>query len=240
MELSIAICDDLPEERVCLTRMVEPFFRERQEGCRLSVFSSGEELLSRLRPGLFQILFLDIYMPGLSGMETARRVRQTDRDCAIVFATTSHEHGLDSYEVRAADYLVKPFCREDVYEALEWCLSRYAQSAHCLQVLSEWEQTDIPLSSLCYIEIQGHQAQLHTRDGMVSIRRSLDDLENAIHSPDFLRCHRSFLVNMNYITGLKGRDLCLEDGTLIPIGPRSAAQVKRTFSDWLFARDWGR
>jgi len=238
MELSVAICEDLPDERIYLARMVESFFRERQEGCQLSVFSSGEELLSLFRAGRFQIVFLDIYMPGLSGMDTARTVRKADRDCAIIFATTSHVHGLESYEVQASDYLVKPFCREDVYEALDWCVSRYAQSMHCIQVLSEWEQIDIPLPSLVYIEIQGHQAHLHTRDQIVSTRRSLDDLESAIHSSDFIRCHRSFLVNMDYITGIQGKDLCLEGGVRVPIGPSNAGQVKRAFSDWLFARDW--
>jgi len=238
MKLSIAICEDLPDERVYLVRMVESFFRERQEDCQLSVFSSGEELLSLFRAGRFQILFLDIYMPGLSGMDTARTVRKADRDCAIIFATTSHNHGLDSFEVQASDYLVKPFRQEDVYEALDWCISRYARSMHCLQVLSEWEPVDIPLQSLLYIEIQGHQARLHTRDQVISTRRSLDDLESTINSSDFIRCHRSFLVNMDYITGIQGRELCLEGGGRVPISPSNAAQVKRAFSDWLFARDW--
>jgi len=238
MDLSIAICEDLPDERSYLARMVESFFRERQETCQLSIFSSGEELLSLFRAGRFHILFLDIYMPGLSGMDTARTVRKADRDCSIIFATTSHDHGLDSFEVQASDYLVKPFRREDVYEALDWCVGRHTQSRRYLQVLSEWEQIDIPLQSLVYIEIQGHQAYLHTRDQVISTRRSLDDLENTIHSSDFIRCHRSFLVNMDYITGIQGKDLCLEDDTRVPIGPSNAAQVKRAFSDWLFARDW--
>jgi len=240
MELSIAICDDLAVDRICLARMVESFFQGRQEKCHLSVFSSGEELLSRFRPGRFQILFLDIYMPGLSGMETARKIRKADRDCAIIFATTSKNHGLDSYEIQAADYLVKPFCRSDLYDALEWCLSQCIRPARCLRVMSEWEQTDIPLSSLRYIEIHGHLAQIHTRNGAVSVRRSLDDLEHAIQSLDFLRCHRSFLVNMNYIVRLQNNSLYLDKGELIPIGPSNAAQVKRIFADWLFARDWGR
>jgi len=240
MELSIAICEDLPDERISLAHMVESFFRERPEKCRLSVFSSGEELLSLFRAGRYQIIFLDIYMPGLSGMDTARAVRKADRNCAIVFATTSHSHGMDSFEVQAADYLVKPFRQEDVCEALDWCISQHARTMRCLQVLSEWEQVDIPLQSLRYIEIQGHQAQLHTQDQVISTRRSLDDLESAINSSDFIRCHRSFLVNMDYITGIQGKDLCLEDGVRVPIGPSSAAQVKRAFSDWLFTRDWGR
>ena len=109
-EFSIAICDDLESERISLARMVQSYVRAKELSVQLQLFSSGESLLAALEGGqLIHLLFLDIYMPGLSGVETARRIRSTGSELSIIFATTSQDHGLDSFEVRASDYLVKPF-----------------------------------------------------------------------------------------------------------------------------------
>ena len=114
-ELIIGICDDLNEERTALAGMVRAHCRTLGVPVRLKLFSSGEELLEAVQePGRLHVLFLDIYMPGLSGMEAARQLRKRDEDVAIIFATTSLEHGVDSFEVQASDYLVKPFRQEEV------------------------------------------------------------------------------------------------------------------------------
>ena len=121
--LQIAICDDLEEERVILSRMLRNYARRQGLSLQVHFFVSGEELLQSVRrANAGQVLFLDIYMPGISGVETARRLRAAGYGASIVFATTSTDHGVDSFEVRASDYLVKPFRQEEVDRALDWCL----------------------------------------------------------------------------------------------------------------------
>jgi len=175
MDVVIAICDDLPEERASLAQMVRACCQKRNIRDRIHLFSSGEDLLSSFRPGRFHMVFLDIYMNGLSGMEAARKIREKDSICALIFATTSHEHGIESFEVRASDYLVKPFRLEDVDDALEWCLSNMPEEFRCLSVCSRWEQVEIPMGTIRYIEIRDYQAHIFTEGETIVTRRGMDE-----------------------------------------------------------------
>lgn len=132
-ELWVAVCDDLEEERLSLARMIRSWARSRGLSVQIRSFSSGEELLNACRqPELYQFVFLDIFMPGLSGIETARRLRASGCNMSIIYATTSVDHGVESFETRAADHLVKPFREEDVARALDWCLEHLPERLRAL------------------------------------------------------------------------------------------------------------
>ena len=238
-EFSIAICDDLETERISLARMVQAYARKHELSVRLRLYASGESLLDALRgPEPVHLLFLDIYMPGLSGVETARRIRSSGRELAIIFATTSQDHGLDSFEVQASDYLVKPFREADVAACLDWFFAHMPEPLRLLSVYSEGEWQQLPLMSIFYIDVYGHQSRIHTSRGVVVARRGLDDLEAAIDSRDFLRCHRSFLVNLNHVEGIEGNDFRMEDQTLVPISSANAARIRSQFIDWTYMKAW--
>ena len=212
-ELWVAVCDDLEEERLSLARMIRSWARSRGLSVQIRSFSSGEELLNACRqPELYQFVFLDIFMPGLSGIETARRLRASGCNMSIIYATTSVDHGVESFETRAADYLVKPFREEDVARALDWCLE--------------------------HIEVLDHHCQIHTLRQTVVTRRGLDDLEAVINSGDFLRCHRSFLVNMNHIQGMEDSDFRMSDGALVPISAANRVSLRSAFIDWTYRKAW--
>ena len=239
VEFSIAVCDDLESERIVLARMVQSYARRQGLSVHLRLFSSGESLLSALqRPDPIHLLFLDIYMPGLSGVETARRIRASGSEVSIIFATTSQDHGLDSFDVRASDYLVKPFREEDVFSCLDWFFSHIPEPLRPLSVYSEGEWQKLPLSSILYIDVYDHQSRIHTTRGLIVARRGLDDLESAIDSEDFLRCHRSFLVNLNHVEGVEGNDFRMEDQTLVPISSTNAVRIRGQFIDWTYMKAW--
>ena len=238
-EFSIAICDDLESERISLARMVQSYARERGISVRLRLFSSGEGLLEALRTSEdIRLLFLDIYMPGLSGLDTARRIRSAGIQLSIIFATTSQDHGLESFEVQASDYLVKPFRADEVSACLDWYFSHIPEPMRLLSVYSQGEWQQIPLASIYYIDVYGHQSRIHTCRSVITARRGLDDLEAAVDSRDFLRCHRSFLVNLNHVEGMEDGNFRLEDRTLIPISSTNAARVRSQFIDWTYMKAW--
>lgn len=238
MEVCIAVCDDLSEERVALAQMIRSCCQAREVDAKLHLFSSGEELLDAFRPGRFPIVFLDIFMDGLSGIDTARQLRRRDGQCSLVFATTSLDHGMESFEVQASDYLVKPFRLQDVDGALAWCLTHMPENCRCLSVCSKWEQVEIPLWSVEYIEIRGHQAYIHTEERVIVARRGMGELEAEIANDNFLRCHRSFLVNMSHVDGLERNAFRMDSGDLVPIGSTGAAGVREQFIRWAFVHTW--
>ena len=237
--LQIAICDDLEEERVILSRMLRNYARRQGLSLQVHFFVSGEELLQSVRrANACQVLFLDIYMPGISGVETARRLRAAGYGASIVFATTSTDHGVDSFEVRASDYLVKPFRQEEVDRALDWCLEHMPEPLRSLSVYAEGEMQEFPLASVLYIEVLGHQSHIHTLRQTVVVRKSLDDLERAVDSPDFFRCHRSFLVNLNHAERIESSDFLMSDGARIPISSPNLPRARNIFTDWIYRNAW--
>lgn len=235
----IAVCDDLEEERALLGHILQSYAQRKGLSLQLHLFVSGEELLHNVRQVCAcQVLFLDVYMPGISGVEAARRLRAAGCGTSIVFATTSTDHGVDSFEVRASDYLVKPFRQEEVDRALDWCLEHMPEPLRSLSVYAEREPQEFPLASVLYIEVLGHQSHIHTLRQTVVVRKSLDDLERAVDSPDFFRCHRSFLVNLNCVESIQGSDFHMSDGPLVPISSANLAKVRNAFTDWVYMNAW--
>ena len=105
MTISILVCDDLPEERTNLSQMLRRYESTHDLEFDLETAADGSELLAMWKPGRWDLIFLDIFMPQLNGVEAARRLRKVDDRCEIVFATTSREHGMEGYELHAMDYL---------------------------------------------------------------------------------------------------------------------------------------
>lgn len=238
MKLSVAICDDLEEERVQIVRLMQNYSRRHGIEWTIELFDSGAAFLTAMQPGRWDIVLLDIYMPGMNGVETARRLREQDSECLLIFFTTSNEHGIVSYELRASDYLVKPVTQKALDAAIDWCLYEQRDRFRVIQVRSEWENIEIPLSDIQYIEIQRHTALIYTDGRIIKTPRGMNSLEEEIASEDFLRCHRSFLVNMRHVCRIEKRDFVMESGALVPIGSSDAATVRQKFMDWVFLKNW--
>lgn len=114
--MNIAIVDDLKTDSDRLVGFIDTYMKQHnlQYGT-LDRFSSGEDFLGAFTPGKYDLIFLDIYMDGITGMETAKRIRQTDHDCRIIFITTSPEFAVESYNVNASFYLLKPIGKDGVF-----------------------------------------------------------------------------------------------------------------------------
>ncbi len=111
--------------------------------------------------------------------------------------------------------------------ALDWCLREKKERFRSITVRSEWDETEILLRNIQYIEIKRHTAYIHTTERVIQTSRGMNALEAEINNPDFLRCHRSFLVNMRYIRRLDKRDFVIENGDLVPIGSSDAAATRQ-------------
>ena len=227
MTISVLICDDLPEERRNLSRMLRHYEEEKGDiELRLEAASDGSELLSLWKPERWDIIFLDIYMPQLNGVEAARRLRKVDDRCEIVFATTSRDHGMEGYELRALDYLTKPFTQQDVDAVMDWFFKKLAERPRELAVRTSSGEETVRTQDVRYIESRGHTCVIHTGDRELVVRRGIDELAAGLDA-SFFRCHKSFLVNLALVSGVDQRAFRLTDGTYVPI---SAANLSRSKS----------
>lgn len=232
----IAVCDDQAKDRAKLTEMLHGILAQRQLSIGLREFSSGEALLSAMEKESFSICFLDIFMDGISGVAVARRIRQSKAPTAIVFTTSSREHMADGFEVGAVHYLVKPFTQDAVETALDRCLFQVGEAERFVEVMVDREPRRVLLNELRWAESRSNACTLHLEQGDLVTWLSLEELESVLHDNRFLRCQRSFMVNLDYVAALRGNHFILSDGTQIAVSRESRGAVKDRFEKYLFEK----
>ena len=231
--MRIAICEDDREERSLLRSYIEDYCRRNSYTVELTEYADAEALLSDFAPGAFGLLLLDIYLPGLSGLAAARRIRAQDPDCLLVFITVSMDHALDGYGVRAASYVVKPLTRDKLDHALYACRKELDKASRTLQVPAVGGEVAIPLAELRYIEVRDKTTLFHMANNTVQSRIPLDEVEERLGGPPFLRCHRSFIVNMSYVEDAQAQDFILRDGGKVPIRKSGGKDARMAFARYL-------
>lgn len=212
----IVVCDD--EKQICdrIKAMAADFFHRKNVETMILRFSCGEELLKYDKA--IDILFLDIQMRGMDGMETARRLRQSGFKGFLIFITILKEMVFQSFEVQAYDYLVKPLekqCFERTMERL-FVSMRNASEANLL-VRKGHESCVISLEDIIFCEIIDRKVYLHLASSeVIDFYDRIENLETKLDDR-FFRCHRSFLINLRYLESYKNGSAYLKSGQEVPV-----------------------
>ena len=214
--IKFAICDDEPQMAREIADQLASYMKETAGGYSVECFSSGYALLKSSEE--FDVIFLDIQMERPDGMETARLLRQRDNHSLLVFVTVLKECVFDAFQVEAYDYLLKPLdsarFRQTMDRALGW-LERDAAKNLVIQRGSGCQV--VLLSDLMYCEVLGRKIYLHKNDGrVVDYYDRLEELEKRVDSR-FFKCHRSYLVNLDYVSGCQGGQVLLQRGERLPV-----------------------
>ena len=231
MRTSILVCDDLPEERLNLLRMLRRYEQTTGLELHLETASDGSELLNMWKPERWDVIFLDIFMPHLDGIAAARQLRKVDESCEIVLATTSRNHGMEGYELRALDYLTKPFAQIDVNGVMDWFLRKRAEKRRELQVRTQLGEETVRAQDILYIESRGHSCVIHSLEQEFSVRGSIDELAAGLDE-GFFRCHKSFLLNFAHVVELKDRVFRMDSGENVPISAANLSRSKTAIMAW--------
>ena len=235
--LNLAICDDLPEEREALLALLE----QAPIATVCAQFASSEELLEAFRPGGFDLLLMDIYMDGMTGVEAVQKIREMDEHIPIAFTTTSTEHTLESYRLSVLKYLEKPVRQKDINDLLH-LVKLQRDSAPRLTIRQNGETQKLPLSELMVLEQQGHHVVLSLKGGStIQLYGKLSDLLPQLDGQPFFCPHKSYCVNLAFVRGINEEYQCYEmaDGKKVPISRTNRAKAKRAWEDYLFARTRG-
>ncbi len=233
-ELQVALCDDQAKEREQLAGLI----RSGAVPARVAVFNSGEDFLKEYRPGRFDLAFMDIYMEGISGVEAVRRIREADAGLPVVFVTTSQEHALESYRLKAADYLEKPVTQRDVDRAL--LLANETRERYSLaSVTLRGKALRLPVERLICAEQKGHYLLLHYEGNRTEqLRGRLDELAPQLAAFPFFRCHKSYLANLAHVLGIDQELLLLHmrEGREVYVRREYLKKVTDAWESWLFSR----
>ena len=183
----------------------------------------------------FDILFIDIQMSGMNGMDMAKRVREKDRAVSLVFTTGITDYIQEGYDVEAMHYLIKPLREEKVYECLEKAASRKKTEKYII-VHTEEDILKLNTEAVNYVEAREHRCIVamdkklsKNNNNMINIRESLSEMEKLLDEVDFVKCHRSYICRIGSIYRIEKTDVYFDDGSSIPVSRRMYDNVNKAF-----------
>jgi len=214
--IHIAICDDEKYISDNIKAFASDFFRKKNREIHLCTFLGGEELLAY--DGQIDILFLDIQMKGMDGIETARKLRADKFRGFLIFITVLKEMVFQSFEVQAYDYLVKPVEEKQFEKTMERLYaSMQNASEDSLLVQKGYEGRIIPKDEIIFCEIIDRKIYLNLASGeVVDYYERIENLETKLGS-HFFRCHRSYLINLKHLKGYKNGTAYMDNGKEVPV-----------------------
>ncbi len=239
--IKIAVCDDDLEVLHTVSALLDRYSAERD--CEISylTYNSPLELIAGIERGLcFDMIFLDILMPGENGMELAQEIRSYDQAVKLIFVTSSPEFAVQSYAVQATFYLLKPINGENLFPVLDRTISlcEVAQKEKLI-LKCRTGITAVSPDKLEYCEVNGHNLILHVKDGTVlESTGKLEMLEENLRPLGcFLRVHRSYLVNMAYIHSISYRTVTMQCQAEIPIPHGKYNDLKKSYLAYAFENE---
>lgn len=235
--MNIAICDDSTHDTKLICQYLQQHLEKNAFTGIVHTFKNGEDLLKNFTTGKFEIIFLDIYMPSINGVETAKLLRITDPHFALVFITKSKDYAMDAFSVRACAYISKPIIYNTIESALEQCRHIFLKNARFIEVTSHRKKVRIPFVKIIYIETNGHTTLFHTPNEVISTTAPMPmhQLKQTL-GDSFILCHRSYMVNMNHIKTILKNDFQMNNGSIVPIRQRGYAQVCSAYGEFLSRR----
>lgn len=231
--IRIAVCDDSPKFLQQALNMVERWSQQCGIPTEIYPFDNGDALLSKNAVTHMDIIFLDIIMPLQNGIDTAKELRQSDNAVKIIFLTSSPEFALESYEVKAQGYLLKPVTYEKIKETLDDCSHSFETEAENIVLKTAFGYQKLYFHDIEYLEAQNKRVVFYLRTGKtVEAAEPLHSLEERLSINDgFFKCHRSFLVYIPNVDHFSMTEIITKTGRSIPI----ARGYGKAFKDAYFA-----
>ena len=188
------------------------------EPLKVSGFENAEQFLQTER-GAFDILLLDIQLPGMDGMSLARRIREKDTDVEIIFVTNSPQYAIEGYKVGALDYILKPVNPEAMKKTLNAAVDRCRSHRQDPQIVVRVKggSRKIAVSRIRYIEVRDHAMTIYTNDEEIEAYGTIREMEEVLREEPFFHCNKGYLIHLAYVDGMVGQDIYL-GSTVIPVG----------------------
>lgn len=229
----LAICDDEPETRYYIGRTLIGAFREQGVPVSLEHYSDGNRFLDSFEAHQhFDVIFMDIEMPGINGLEVCRRIRKASADCIIVFISNKDELVFQSFEVQPFRFVRKTelgaVCTRLVCDIRKELLKKSRRILRITESGSGFIYS-FAVNEILYVEAQRKQTRVVTRHDGIAMTVKLTDVEEQLRPFAFLKPHRSYLVNCSYVSIIQKDVIVLKDGTHIPLSRNRIDQVRTEF-----------
>lgn len=234
--LRLAVCDDEERERKRLAEMLAEYGKDHPMK-EPDFYGGGEALL--LSGKKYDVILLDIDMEGLNGIETAERIRQQDKKVKLIYITNYSDYTIFAFAVHAFAYLLKPVKKEELFaqltESCEYGLPRREEE---LELATKEGILHIRPSRILMFEYLGREVLLHTTERVYHLKRKITELAVEFQEYDFVMPHKSFVVNLYAVQSIKGYDILLTNGSVVPLSQKKSVEFRKALNEY-FARGGG-
>ncbi|MBQ6772811.1 MAG: response regulator transcription factor [Synergistaceae bacterium] len=237
MNLNIAVVDDMRLDAEKLSRVVQRWLTENEQASwTLTHYMNGEELIKTFEPDKYNLVFMDILMQNLNGIDTARKIRNYDNHALIVFTTTSREFAFDAFPLHPFDYVLKPYDSERVTQVLSEAVNFLKAPDPVINVRVSRSVYSIPLRNIAVVSARDHFVELNLTDGRCLLcSMSFHEVEKVLNDDlRFLLCNRGVIINMDSVSSLtRNKDVfVMKDGSRCVIRVRGRANIIDKFTQY--------
>lgn len=244
--LYVAVCeDDVGQREHIVSLLTECRQRYPQADIQWDLFDSGSQMLESPNSLKYQLYLLDIFMPGITGLDCARILR--DKGCTgpIVFLTAAQEFALEAYRVEALQYLVKPLDSQAFFRTIDFVIQIHQRSVgRVLPINTPEGLVQLQYNNICYVECIRHVVEVHMADGSQINSRSLRisfgrAMEPLLEDSRFIQPHKSFVLNMAKVEVLGVDFFGMPNGARIPIPKSKLGSVRSAYLSYLSGASGG-
>ncbi len=207
--IDIAIVEDVEQEKNRLAECITKYMERVKRSYRIKWFSNSEDFIDNYR-SRFDLIFMDIQLPGMDGLRVCKKLRDFDAEVPIIFVTNMAQYAAKGYSVDALDFIVKPISYDNVQLAMSRALERIdRRDVPMISAKTGEGFVKMPVSSIRYVEVFNHNLIYHAESGAVQTYGSLKDVEKILLASDFFKCSRCYIVNLKHVTALRGQTVVL-------------------------------
>ncbi|SHJ03459.1 LytR/AlgR family response regulator transcription factor [Pseudobutyrivibrio xylanivorans] len=237
--MRVAVIDDESIFRMQLKMMVEKVSAKRALDLEVEEFETGQSFVEALTERRFDIVFMDIFMPDMDGIETAKKLRELTEKTFLIFMTASEGHYPDAFSLHAFDYVTKPFTLDRIDNVISEIVDHTPIDAIFIKITVGSVDERIYLKNIVSVTTDGHYLEIHKDDGSSSRVRLTSGEFISMTGSDrrFIMINRGIIINMDYIDRIEGGDVYLDDRSIYPMSAKKIADITQKIRDYQFSNN---
>lgn len=221
--IRIAVVEDEISEKEKLSSFFKKIEEEKNYEFSIDFFSSGENFLFEFSYGKYDLVLMDIHLGDtvINGLEVSRKLREVDEDVTLVFTTNLAQYAIDGYQVKASDYIIKPYAYYDFAMKMDNIFSKLSNDVQKIILKTDGKQVILPVREICYIEVINHTLIYHTVKNDYEVNGApLSKMAEQLEKYHFSLCNACYLVNLKYVNSVQGFEVMVNNTPLVISRPR--------------------
>jgi DNA-binding LytR/AlgR family response regulator len=232
--MKIAVVEDQAFYQKQMSLLCHEFGMQHNIHLEVDLFSEGEAFLDAFHPGAYSIIFMDIYLKEMNGVDVAKQMRGRDPNSLLVFMTASDAHMPEAFSCHAFEYITKPFSSERLFQVLQDAISRLPKESACIEIICDHQPTSLTLHEILSVTSDLHYLQFEMADGTIyRSRMTMSAFYPQVEDDSrFILVNRGILLNADYIVSLDHYNCVLKDGRTYPLRVRDRASIEHAIHDY--------